>query len=73
MLRLSVKSAWVSSRKGFLEECFTLNIAIFSFRFLKELCVLIAEKAFERFVGDVSVGKVSIVELGMEERREWAR
>ena len=68
-----MKSAWVSSRNGFFEECLTLKIAIFNLRSLKELCVLMAEKAFERFAGDVSVGNVSMVGLGTEERRDRAR
>jgi len=68
-----VNSAWVSSRKGFLEECLTLKIASFNFKSLNDLCVLMAEKALERDVGEVSVGKVSMVELGAEELREWAR
>lgn len=73
VVRLSVKSVWVSSRKGFLEECLILKIATFNFRFLNESCVLIAEKALERDSGEISVGKVSMVELGAEERRESAR
>ena len=68
-----MKSVWVSSRNDFLEECLTLKIASFSFRFLNESCAVIAENALERDSGEVSVGKVSMVEFGAEERRESAR
>ncbi len=65
-----MNSAWVSSRKGFLEECLTLKIASFNFKFSKDLCVLMAEKALARDLGDVSVGKVSMMELGALDLRE---
>ena len=56
-----------------MDKCLTLKIAIFNFRSLKASCVLMAEKALDRDAGEVSVGKVSTVEFGAEERREWAR
>lgn len=67
MFRLSTKSEWVSSRKGFRLECLTWKIATRSFRFLKEVCERMSEKAFESFSGVVSEGKVS-TGLGVVER-----
>ncbi len=65
VVRLSVKSVWVSSRKGFLEECLILKIATFNFRFLNESCVLIAEKALERDSGEISVGRFQWLSWGL--------
>ena len=67
MVRLSVNSAWVSSRKGLRLECLMWKIARRSFRLWKEGWERMEEKALERFSGVVSEGKVSMG-LGVEER-----